>query len=210
MHLTKSGMETMDRRQRLNIINSITGIKPANLIGTKSEEHGSNLAIFNSIVHLGSNPGFIGLILRPIGEVPRHSYENMKANDGYYTINHIHNHFIKQAHYTSAKVEKGTSEFDVCKLTEEYLFDFPAPFVGESQVKLGMRLVEEIPIKSNGTILLVGSIEHLIVPDESVNEKGYIDLEQLNIVGIGGLNCYYDLTKIGEFPYVRLSEMPEL
>ena len=50
---------------RLNLINSVTGYKPANLIGTKSRGGISNLAIFSSVVHLGSKPPLIGIVTRP-------------------------------------------------------------------------------------------------------------------------------------------------
>lgn len=198
----------MNRIKRLNIINSITGIKPANLIATKSKEYGTNLAIFSSVVHLGSNPPYIGFITRPIDEVPRHTYQNIQEN-GCYTINHVHQDFIEQAHYTSAKIETGVSEFDICGFTEEYLFDFPVPFVAESKIKMAIKLEEIIPIKINGTIMVIGSIEHLILPDSLVNEKGYINLEEAQNVGIAGLNGYYALQKIGEFPYARPNEVPD-
>jgi len=38
------------------------------------------------VVHIGSNPLFIAFILRPGGEVTRHSYRNIKEN-GFYSIN---------------------------------------------------------------------------------------------------------------------------
>ena len=208
MHLTKKDIKELDKNKRLNIINSITGIKPANLIGTVSENKVSNLAIFSSIVHLGSNPALIGFIVRPTGEVPRNTYENILAN-GKYTINHVNQSFIKNAHYTSAKFDKEISEFDRCGLTDEYLYDFKAPFVKESRIKIGMKYCESIPIKRNGTILVIGEVEHLILPEETLNEKGYIDLESAQVAGISGLNSYYSLEKIMSFPYVRLDEIPD-
>ncbi|OJJ23980.1 flavin oxidoreductase [marine bacterium AO1-C] len=208
MHLTKQDIENTERVRRLNIINAITGIKPANLIGTIDAEGVTNLAVFSSVVHLGSNPALLGFILRPQGEVRRHTYENLLVN-GEYTINHIHRSFIEQAHYTSAKFDKGISEFTQCGFTEEYLPDFKAPFVKESSLKLGMRFLEEIPIKVNNTSMIIGEVAHLVVPDAVVNDKGYINLAQLEGVGIGGLNNYYGLEQIGSFPYARVKEAPD-
>ncbi len=208
MHLDQAAIKTMNRIKRLNIINSITGIKPANLIGTISNEGVPNLAIFSSIVHLGSNPAIIGMITRPTQEVRRHTHENIQAN-GYYTINHIHPNFIQKAHFTSAKFEAEVSEFDACQLTEEYLYDFKAPFVQESRLKLGMQFLEEILIPINQTVLIIGEIKHLIIPDEVVSEEGYIDLAEVDAVGISGLNRYYALEKIGEFPYARVGDLPD-
>ncbi|PWJ43097.1 flavin reductase family protein [Sediminitomix flava] len=208
MHLTKEDIENEGRVKRLNLINSITGVKPANLIGTYSENDGSNLAIFSSVVHLGSHPALLGFILRPQHEVCRHTYENI-LETGVFTINRVHQEFIDKAHYTSAKFERELSEFEECQLTEEYIEGFQAPFVKESQVKLGMRYLETIPIPINDTMMVIGQIEHLIVPDHAVDEKGLIDLSSTEDVGIGGLNAYYALEKVGQFPYARPHEVPE-
>ena len=72
----------MPKVKRLNIINSITGIKPANLISTIDERNRHNLAIFSSVVHLGSNPALIGFILRPQEKIRRHTYENILEKAG--------------------------------------------------------------------------------------------------------------------------------
>lgn len=208
MHLSKSDIENLERKRRLNIINSVSGIKPANLIGTKSKNSQSNVAIFSSVFHLGSDPALLGFITRPTGEAPRHTYENLKET-GVYTINHVPTTIVDKAHYTSAKVDRTISEFARCGLTEEYLNNFHAPFVKECPLKIGMSLVEEMPIKVNGTIMIIGQIEELNIPDEAVNEKGYIDLSLYNTAGISGLNTYYSLSSIASFPYARPNEIPD-
>ena len=71
MMWTGKEIENLDRLYRINLINSITGIKPANLIGTKSIGNHENLAIISSVVHMGSNPPLIGFIMRPSGDVRR-------------------------------------------------------------------------------------------------------------------------------------------
>ena len=208
MHITKHDILSMEKIYRLNLINSVTGIKPANLIGTRSSDQNSNLAIFSSVVHLGSNPPLLGFVMRPQGEVKRHTYENIQET-GYYTINHIHDSFVERAHYTSAKFDKEVSEFKECGMTEEYVGNFYAPFVKESQLKLGMSHLENIPIKSNGTMLIVGTIEHLILEREALSTEGYVDLDRLDSVGISGLNSYYRFKKIFDLPYARVSEVPD-
>ena len=208
MHLTKVDIQNTERIKRLNIINSITGIKPANLIGTISNDGKTNLAIFSSVIHLGSNPALIGFILRPDREAGQHTFDNVKEN-GSYTINHIHESFIQQAHYTSAKFARDESEFEKCALTEEFIGDHKAPFVKESKLKLGMKIVQTIPIELNGTVLIIGEVEHLIIPDAAVDDEGQIDLSQPNDVGISGLNTYYKLEKIAQFPYARPNALPD-
>lgn len=70
MHLTKEDIRATEKIRQLNLINAVSGIKSANLIGTKSKAGHSNLAIFSSIIHLSSNPATIGFMMRPTGEVP--------------------------------------------------------------------------------------------------------------------------------------------
>lgn len=208
MHLTKEDIQNTERIKRLNIINSITGIKPANLIGTISNDGKTNVAIFSSVIHLGSNPALIGFFLRPDREAGQHTLDNIKEN-GSYTINHIHESFIEQAHYTSAKFTRDESEFEKCALTEEFIADYKAPFVRESTLKLGMKIVQTIPIELNGTVLIIGEVEHLIIPDAAMDDHGQIDLSQPNDVGISGLNTYYKLEKIAQFPYARPNAIPD-
>ena len=207
MIYTKDDIKQLDRVTRLKIINAVTGIKPANLIGTINNEGQTNLAIFSSVVHLGSDPALIGFIARPQTEDVGHTIRNIQDTT-YYTINHIHPEFIKNAHYTSAKFESEISEFERCKLTAEYIDDFKAPFVEESHFKIGLRFKEAIDIKVNGTTLVIGEIEHLSIPDQAL-VNGDIDLEKTNSVGISGLNSYYTLQKTQSHPYVRIQEVPE-
>jgi flavin reductase (DIM6/NTAB) family NADH-FMN oxidoreductase RutF len=207
MIYTKKNIDQLDRIIRLKIINSVTGVKPANLIGTINNQGQTNLAVFSSIVHLGSNPALLGFISRPQTADVGHTYRNIHEN-GHYTINHIHPEFIKNAHYTSAKFDADISEFERCNLSEEYIDNFKAPFVKESTFKMGMQFKEAIDIKLNGTVLVIGEIEHLIIPDSAIVDND-IDLEVTKSIGISGLNSYYALRKIEKHPYARVSEVPK-
>jgi flavin reductase (DIM6/NTAB) family NADH-FMN oxidoreductase RutF len=207
MKYTKKEIEKFDPVTRLKIINSVTGIKPANLIGTINNKGTTNLAVFSSLVHLGSHPPLLGFISRPQSAEAGHTYRNIQQNK-YYTINHIHPEFVKNAHYTSAKFSEDISEFERCNLSEEYIEDFKAPFVKESSFKMGMRFKQAIDIELNGTVLVIGEIEHLLFPDAAMVDDD-INLEASNGVGISGLNSYYELKKIARYPYVRVSEVPE-
>ena len=86
-HLTKNDFNKMEKIFRVNLINSSTGYKSANLIGTKSKSGIENLAVFSSITHLGSNPAVLGFMLRPT-TIPRDTYKNIKET-GFFTVNHI-------------------------------------------------------------------------------------------------------------------------
>jgi len=204
---SKEDLDSLDRIYRLNLINSITGIKPANLIGTKSADGFENLAIISSVIHLGSNPPIIGFVMRPSYKVRRDTYENILTSKSY-TINAVQNDLVERAHYTSAKFDVEVSEFEKCHLTPLYEESCFAPFVAESSLKFEMKLIEILDIKSNGTKMIVGEVMQILLDSKALEANGQLDLEQLEIAGVSGLNSYYDLKKRASFPYARPSEIP--
>lgn len=181
-------IDQMHHLYRINLINSCSGYKSANLIGTIDKQGVSNVAIFSSVTHLGSNPPLLGFFLRPT-TVIRNTYDNIKAT-GIFTLNHIHEDILKEAHHTSAKYGHSISEFDVTDLEEDYIDGFEAPFVKGSPIQLAMRYVEEYPIKANNTILLIGKIEKLYVPNELLEKDGFINLSKGKVATINGLDGY--------------------
>ena len=207
MILTDTDIASMNRIERLNLINSLSGIKPAHLVGTRSATGVNNLAIFNSIVHIGSKPPLLGFILRPDDHFRRDTFRNLETS-GYYSLNHVHSSFYQRAHYTSAKFAQDISEFDACQLTLDWIGDFPAPFVKESQIRIGLEYVQRIPIEVNGTSLVIGKVLLVNLPGEVLEDEGHLNLSKVGDVGISGLNTYYQIEKIARMPYARPEEVP--
>jgi len=205
-HYKRSSIDNLEKIYRINLINSASGYKSANLIGSRSDSGIANLAVFSSIIHMGSNPPLLGFILRPT-KVARNTYANIKQNS-FYTINHIAQDFAQQAHHTSAKYEEEISEFDVTGLTEEHLNSFHAPFVEESPVKMAMRFVEEHQIRSNGTLLVIGEICDLYVKEELLEEDGFVNLSKGKIVSINGLDGYSLPSDPKRYGYQRPLDTP--
>ena len=189
----------MEKQPRTNLINSLPGIRAANLIGTCNRAGETNLAIFNSVIHIGANPPYMGFVMRPVS-VPRGTYQNIKEF-GYFTINQVNKSIYKQAHQTSARYD--VSEFDATGLTPEFTSTLKAPYVKESKVKIGLRFVEEQHIKVNGTILMIGEIIEVILEENYLNESNIIQLQQSEAIGVNGLETYYKLEKIAELPYAN-------
>lgn len=181
-------IDALHHLYRINLINSCSGYKSANLIGTKSEDGISNVAVFSSVTHLGSHPALLGFFLRPT-TVLRNTYHNLKST-GIYTINHIFEDILEDAHHTSAKYDESISEFDVTTLEEDFKDNFNAPFVKGSPIQLAMRFVEEYDIKANNTILVIGKIEKLYVPDDLMEKDGFINLSKGKVASINGLDGY--------------------
>ncbi|RTQ46584.1 flavin oxidoreductase [Hymenobacter gummosus] len=203
-HLTRADIQGFDKIYRLNLVNALSGYKPANLIGTAAADGATNLAIFSSALHLGSDPPLLGLVTRPT-TVPRHTYENIRAT-GCCTLNHVHAGFVDKAHYTSANFPRAESEFDACGLTPAYRDEFPAPYVAESQLSVGLRLLEELPIQANGTVLLIGAVEHVYLAPEALRPDGTLDLAALDDVCISGLDGYLRAEPLARFAYARAGQ----
>tara|TARA_B110000046_G_scaffold88791_1_gene96929 strand:- start:4557 stop:5189 length:633 start_codon:yes stop_codon:yes gene_type:complete len=181
-------ISNLDKIYRINLINSCSGFKSANLLGSISINGTPNVAIFSSVTHLGSSPPTLGFILRPT-TVPRDTYKNIKEF-GVFTINHIWEDVIEDAHHTSAKYPEGISEFDVTNLEPEFKGKFEAPFVKNAPVQMSMKFIEEIYVPSNDVMLIVAQIQELYVQDKLLQEDGLINLSKGNIVTINGLDTY--------------------
>jgi flavin reductase (DIM6/NTAB) family NADH-FMN oxidoreductase RutF len=204
-HLTAADIQAFEKIYRLNLVNGLPGFKPANLVGTAAPDGATNLAVFSSALHLGSDPALLGIVTRPT-TVPRHTYANLKAS-GCFTLNHVPEALVAQAHYTSANFPDDVSEFDECGFTAEYRDDFPAPYVAESPLSIGLRLLEEHAI-SNGTVLLVGTVEHVYLREELLRADGTLDLAAAGTAAISGLDGYHAVQPPVRFGYARPGQPP--
>lgn len=196
-------IESMEKSFRTNLINHLSGAKAAHLIGTYNEQHQSNLAIFSNVIHIGANPAMMGVLFRPVG-ADSHTYKNIQANKRF-TLNQIPVSLVPQAHQTSARYPLGISEFEACGIEEETIPEFDGPFVKQSLVKMGLIWEEEHLIKSNQTVLLVGKIQYISIHDSVLLPNGHIDLDVAQSVSAGGLDTYYQVKKLAQFPYAKVS-----
>ena len=199
--ITNTELMQMEQRERAHLINSVGGFKSVCLIGTVDDAGQTNLAIFNSIVHIGANPPLISFIMRP-DSVERHTLANI-LSVGYYTINHLNETIYKQAHQTSARYPKEVSEFDSTGLTPEFKNDFKAPFVAESQIQLGIEFKERINLTINNTIMIIGEIKEMYFPTDCLLEDGYLDIEKAGTIACTGLDSYHLTQRLERLPYAK-------
>ncbi len=204
-HINADAISNMTQRFKVNLINSLPGFKSANLIGTANSNGQTNLAVFSSVIHLGSDPALIGFITRP-HSVPRHTLENIKQTR-YYTINQINTHIWRQAHQTSARYLRDESEFEQVNLTPTYLDNFHAPFVKESKLNIGLELTDIIPIKANNTEMVIGQVTDIHVVKEAICDDGYLDIEKLQTVAISGLDSYHDTQRKARLSYAKTDSL---
>jgi flavin reductase (DIM6/NTAB) family NADH-FMN oxidoreductase RutF len=191
----------MEQRKRAQFINSISGFRSVALIGTTDAKGQTNLAIFSSIVHIGSNPPLLSFIMRP-DSVERHTLTNI-LDTGFYTINHINADMYEKAHQTSARYPKSVSEFDAAQLTPVFKNDFVAPFVAESQIQIGMEFRERIEININQTSMIIGEIKFVHYPTSCLLEDGFIDIEKAGTITSTGLDSYHTTQVLKRLEYAK-------
>ena len=205
--ITKDELFYMSKVPRLNLVNCVTGYKSANLIGTVSTEGVLNVAVFSSVTHLGSEPPLLGFILRPT-TVPRDTYKNIKET-GYFTVNHITEEMIADAHHTSSSYDEHISEFDKTNLEPEFIDDLKVPFVKGSPVKLLCKYVNEYKIEENDCIHIIASIEELFFDEELQHEDGWLQLDKGNVVTVNGLDGYCLPKLVDRLKYARKNQPTE-
>ena len=203
MNTTLSNAQIMDmeQRKRAQLINSISGFRSVALIGTTDTKGQTNLAIFSSIVHIGSNPPLLSFIMRP-DSVERHTLTNIMET-GFYTINHINADMYEKAHQTSARYPKNVSEFDAAQLTPVFKNDFVAPFVAESHIQIGMEFKERINISINQTSMIIGEIKFVHYPDNCLLDDGFVDIEKAGTITSSGVDSYHTTQLLQKLEYAK-------
>lgn len=190
-----------EQRYRTTLMNSVSGFKSLQMVATANKNGVSNIALFNSIFHVGANPPYIGMVFRPDG--PEHETLANILESGVYTLNNVKIDLYEVAHQTSARYPAGESEFKHCGFTEEYVENFNAPFIKESNIKLGLAVKEVIPVLLNNTKIVIGEVQHILLDEDFLTADGYIDLAKAKSTTVVGLDAYYQTTLLGRLKYAK-------
>ena len=201
MIITATEILAMEKRYRTTLINSLPGYKCLQIVGTASAGGVTNLALFNSVFHVGANPPLLGMVVRP--QTPEHdTLNNIKAT-GCFTLNNVLPAWYRQAHQISASYPSGFSEFEVTDLEPSFNDGFSAPFVSQSTVKIALTLQQVIDIEVNNTTIVIGQINHVIMDDSLISADGYIDHEKAGTITVAGLDSYFTTQSLGRLPYAK-------
>jgi flavin reductase (DIM6/NTAB) family NADH-FMN oxidoreductase RutF len=201
LHFTTNDLTKQERFYRANLVNCITGFKPAVLIGTYKENGQPNLGIFSSVVHLGADPAMVGFINRPVEAAP-HTIANIERT-GVYTMNLVPAAFAAAAHHASAKFETAVNEFEATGFQTEIREAIEAPFVNESPVRFAMQLKEIIPVSFNRTFFVIGAVTDIFIQDDLLQPDGFIQLEKAELLSCLGLDGYYQPQLLNRFSYAK-------
>jgi len=208
LNINSDEIGLFEKHYRVSLINSLIGYRSLNLLGTASNSGITNLCIISSAFHLGANPPLIGLVIRPERE-HNDTLRNIKAT-GQYTLNNVLPEWYKQAHQTSASYTSGVSEFDACGFHKYYLKDFKAPFVGESNVRIGLELREVIDMEINGTTIVIGEVIHILTENHLIADDGTIAHSAAKTLTVAGLDTYYLPYPVGQLAYAKPGLEPHI
>jgi flavin reductase (DIM6/NTAB) family NADH-FMN oxidoreductase RutF len=201
MIITRNQIEGMEKYYRTTLINSLPGYKCLQMVGTASAGGVTNLALFNSIFHVGANPPLLGMILRP--DTPDHDTLKNIIATGCYTLNNVLPSWYQEAHQTSASYPSGVSEFEACGFKPYYTDNFSAPFVMQSTVKIGLTLKQVLPVDINNTKIVIGEISHIIADDALLGDDGYVNHVKAGTVTVTGLDSYFTTQPLGRVAYAK-------
>lgn len=206
IRVNSSDLNALDRFKRANLINCLSGTKPAVLVGTRSAKGVDNLALFSNLFHLGADPAMIGLVQRPLTDLS-HTYKNM-VDTGWFTVNHFGQGLVKRAHHTSAKFSDGISEFVACGIDSEFFSGIPAPFVRESRVRFSARFIRDIAIEENNTRIVIAQVDAVFIDDGLLLSDGNIAFSEDVGVAAVGLESYYSVGLLSRFEYAKPGTPP--
>jgi len=190
----------LDKAERIELVHTIAGIKSPFLVGTISNDGYHNLGLFSQVFHVGSSPPLIGIKVRPVGSFS-HTYKNLQ-NHSYATLNMVTEDTFAQAHLASARLDKEQSEYDYADLSVWWSEKYRVPGVTESPIISILEKVEELPVQSNGVIILIMKIVDVWITHT------YKDLKPLSYADMGGvavqgLSQYYNLLPLRKLVYAH-------
>jgi flavin reductase (DIM6/NTAB) family NADH-FMN oxidoreductase RutF len=198
---TEQAILQLPKRTRTNFINSLSGFKSANLVGTRNAKGVNNLALISSVFHVGAHPPLIGMLMRP-HTVARDTLQNIK-DTGVYTINHVHQSFTDKAHQCSARYASNQSEFEAVGLTPQLSTIVNAPFVAESKIKIAMQVEQITLIEVNQTELVIGKVVEVELDSEILFDDGYLDIEKAQSVVVSCLDSYHRTQRLDRYSYAK-------
>ena len=195
-----SFIKNFSDRDQKEIRNKCHGVKTPFLLG--SEFNGfPNLTLVSNVFHIGASPHLIGIIFRP-DTVERHGLENIRSSKRF-SLNSCGIDAIEDVHQTSARYPREVSEFDACGFNKKLYLN--TPYISSAQMAIFLELESEMKIAANGTHLVIGRVQDILINDELLcNEK--IDFSKLYDHAVIGLNEYVRSEKLFSLSYAKPNE----
>jgi flavin reductase (DIM6/NTAB) family NADH-FMN oxidoreductase RutF len=196
-----SDIANMQHRYKAHFVNSLTGFKSANLIGSIDAKGVTNLCLVSSAINLGTEPALVGFVYRQHAHIVSNTLDNIIATDCF-TLNHITAEHLDDAHHTSARYQGDVSEFDQTEFDAQY-GTIAAPYVKQSRIKLGLQFKQKIDLPLNGLVMIIGQVKEVILDGGLLLEDGKIDLVAAQSLAVTGLDEYHTSASLGRRDYAK-------
>ena len=159
-HFLAEDLQAMPKRQRTEFVQGLSGIKSLFAIITTN---GStfNVAPFNSIVHISSNPARIGYISRPDNN-HRHTLQNIIAQQSF-SINSVREKDLEDVVSCSENLPSDHSEFEGKSIRSTSYKEHSIPALQNADVQIFCEYEEHITIPSSQGLLVIGRIQEVLI-----------------------------------------------
>ncbi|WP_124979999.1 flavin reductase family protein [Nonlabens xiamenensis] len=205
IHYSLDQIQHMERFDRANLVNCITGFKSANLLATRSKDGVDNVAIFSSVLHLGSDPALFGFVQRPLGHGAGNTYKNLKET-GEISLNHVSQDLVTKAHQSSAKYDPNISEFEVLGIERLDREPHEVPFVQAAPVQVAAVYENEYFLQENKCIFVICRITDIYLDKGLQSKDGWVDLTAAGSMVVNGLDGYASAKGGTRFSYAQVGK----
>ena len=111
---------------------------------------------------------------------------------------------ITQFQFVASIKIKGTGRPIIHPIIRRFFLPyFFAPYVKESTVQIGMEFKTKMNIPINNTLMIIGQIKSISLPEKAISTDGYIDLEITKTITNSGLDSYHRTERIVRLPYAK-------
>jgi len=193
-----AALESVFRR---NLLNTLSGPKPAWVMGTNNPDGTANFGLFSNVVHVGANPPAIGILFRPL-TVPRHSFENV-FRLGAASFNLVTQDNVGAAHQLSASYPADGTELLESGVQWENDESTGLPVLKDSPVRLILEPEERHEIALNETVFVVFRIRSFEITSMLIGEDGMVDMSNAQAVSCLGLDAYLSVAPLKRFWYAK-------
>jgi len=195
-------LNELDKKSIYKLMTSSIVPRPIAWVSTVSKDGVYNLAPFSYFAGISSEPP---LIIISIGKKDKYIKKDTLKNIeevGDFVINIVTKELADKMNVTALPFDEGVDEFKKAGLTPEKSKFVKAPRVKESPINIECKKFQIIEIGSMGLVL--GEIVNLHVKDELLTDDGYINIDNLNLVGRLGGNKYCIVNKDNIFTLPKL------
>ena len=166
--------------------------RPVAWVSTRGISGVSNLAPFSFFSGVGSRPP--SLLFCPANRLdgkPKDTLRNIRAT-GEFVVNVVSEDLVAAMNQTAAELSENESEFEAYGVSEAPSAMLRAPRVATSPVSIECRLLNEMAVGEGpgGANIVVGSIVHIHIRDDVLDETGFADASKLKLVGRMGGDQY--------------------